>query len=75
MNSPTDRWRRNPVFQYFAGLEPIDRVTALVLLALVAAIAVTFGVSMWSWTPALSSGPFIPTPFDMRFAAVQAGTW
>ena len=60
---------------YFAGLEPIDRLTVLVVLVLGTAIAVVFGVSMWSWTPALPSGPFIPTPFDMRFAAGQAGTW
>lgn len=62
------------VRDYFAGLEPIDRLTALVVLALVAAIAVVFGVTMWNWTSALSSGPFIPTPFDMRFAAGRAGT-
>lgn len=70
MNSLRDRFR---VSNYFAGLEPIDRVTALVLLALVAAIAIVFGVSMWTWTPAQSSGRFIPTPFELRFAG-QAGT-
>jgi multisubunit Na+/H+ antiporter MnhE subunit len=73
MKSLRDRWRRRPLHNYLAGLEPIDRATVLIVLLLVAAIAASFAVIVQTWTPALSSEPaFLPTPFELRFAAARA---
>jgi hypothetical protein len=45
-----DRLQR-PIRDYFAGLEPVDRVTVIIVLALVVAIAVSFARIIPTWTP------------------------
>jgi len=42
MQTLRDRWRRSAIRQFFADLEPVDRVTYLVLVALAFAIAFSF---------------------------------
>jgi hypothetical protein len=41
-----DRWRRSFIVTYFAGLEPIDRATALIAMALSLAIGLSFSAIM-----------------------------
>jgi hypothetical protein len=75
MNFSRDFWRRGPVYRYFMGMDPLDRATAIIVLALLAAWAVAFSGIVRSWSPPLSSEPaFLPTPFELRFAVGRAGS-
>ena len=57
MKSLRDRWRRNAVYQYFAVMEPIDRATALIVLAILFAWAFTFAAIVRSREPRVSPQP------------------
>jgi hypothetical protein len=63
-------WRRGFVHQYFAGMDPADRATALIALVLTAAIAVSFSVIVRHREPSLSSAPWLTAPaLELRGSA------
>lgn len=45
-----DRLQR-PVRDYFEAMEPVDRVTVIIVLALVIAIAISFAKIIPTWAP------------------------
>lgn len=44
-----DRWRRSAAYQYFAVMDPGDRATALIVLALLSAWSIAFATIVRSW--------------------------
>lgn len=70
MLSLRDCWRRSWLHQYFAAMEPIDRATALIILALASAIAVGFAAYVSRLEPAIGGlAPAITAPpFELGFA-------
>lgn len=70
-----DRWRRNAIHQYFATLEPIDRATILIVLALCLAIGLSFNAIAHSRASTLPAQPRLTAPpFSMDFADLGATT-
>ena len=66
MNFLLERWRRGPIHRYFAGLDPMDRATALIVLALAIAFAFSYAAiaryqarSVDVERPALTAPPFL----------------
>lgn len=70
MLSLRDRWRRGWLHQYFAAMEPVDRATALIILGLSTAIAVSFAAYVSRIEPGI--GSLVPSvtapPFALAFA-------
>lgn len=64
-----DRWRRTAWHQYFAALEPIDRATFWIAVAL--GLAVGFSVTMLARSHEAQAERFTAPPFLMDFAAVS----
>jgi hypothetical protein len=63
-----DRWRRNWLQRYFADMDPMDRATALIVLALSTAIAVSFAAYVSHVEPAIGLAPSLTAPpFEMDF--------
>lgn len=52
MKLARDLWRRGPLIQKLAELEPIDRATALIVLALFAAFALSTSAIIRAGLPA-----------------------
>ena len=69
MLSLLDCWRRSWLHRYFAAMEPIDRATALIVLALSSAIVVSFAAYVRTIEPSVGLAPSITVPsFAMAFA-------
>lgn len=73
MLSLRDCWRRSWLHQYFAAMDPMDRATALIVLALSSAIAVCFAAYVSYREPSLEDirglAPGITAPpFELAFA-------
>lgn len=70
-----DRWRRGPVYKYFADMAPIDRATAIIVLALLLAWSFAFAVIVRHREPQVELRPSLTAPpFELQFAAAPVPT-
>ncbi|MFT4117497.1 hypothetical protein [Bradyrhizobium sp.] len=70
MNLLRDHWRRSALRQYFEGLDPVDRATWLIGVALAFAAALSLDAIARAWSVNLDTPSFTAPPFDMRVAEV-----
>lgn len=74
MNSLRDGWRRSWLYQYFAIMEPGDRATALIVLAMLFALVFSMAAIARSREASEISVPALNAPpFVMDFAAASTG--
>jgi hypothetical protein len=66
-----DRWRRTALHQFWLGLDPADRATALVGIALAFAAALSFQAIARAWATDIDGPRFTAPPFELRFAAAE----
>lgn len=63
-----DRWRRTALHQFWQGLEPIDRATWIVGIALAFAAAFSIEAVAHAWFAQVKAPSFTAPPFDLGFA-------